>query len=258
MSISPHDPVAPESADRAPKGRFALGNKGGPGNPFARQVAEIRKLLLNTVPGERLAKIVLALVEKAEAGDVAAAKLVLQYTVGKPAEAVEPDRVEIEEHRLRRESTISFEEWSPKVGDLSAATVNSFAPTLGPDNEENTLMPFLLGALEAEAAPPEKRGRVERRRNPASDPDAAGGDRAVTKTALSGPKDRKCFAGSSASATRNETTRRSRPESAEIIDRTNGNADETGSSESAGVRGALRRGAATGQETVSPAPPDRL
>jgi len=96
--------TAEPNADRAPRGRFSARHKGGPGNPFARQVAEIRKLLLNSVPGERLAKIVLAMVEKAEAGDVAAAKLVLQYTVGKPR-GVEPDRVEIESIGLRTEST---------------------------------------------------------------------------------------------------------------------------------------------------------
>src|SRR5947208_839977 len=99
MSASAPAPVAAEpKSDRAPHGRFTMGNKGGPGNPFARQIAEMRKLLLNTVPGERLANIVLALVEKAEKGDVAAAKLVLQYTVGKPAEAVDPDRIELEDH----------------------------------------------------------------------------------------------------------------------------------------------------------------
>src|SRR6476646_381163 len=125
MSNSPHDPVGPEpTPDRAPKGRFTMGNKGGPGNPFARQVAEIRKLLLNSVPGERLTKIVLALVEKAEAGDVAAAKLVLQYTVGKPAEAVEPDRIELEDHRLRSESLVPMNEWAPGFGLLPVATAN--------------------------------------------------------------------------------------------------------------------------------------
>jgi hypothetical protein len=110
MSTTPNEPVAAESAS-APAGRFRPGNKGGPGNPFARQVAEIRKLLPNTVPGERLAKIVLAMVDKAEAGDVAAAKLVLQYTVGKPAETVEPDRIELDDHRLRVESCITQDCW---------------------------------------------------------------------------------------------------------------------------------------------------
>ena len=47
---------------------------------------ELRKVLVNTVPGERLQNFVLAIVEKAEKGDVAAAKLVFQYTVGKPIE----------------------------------------------------------------------------------------------------------------------------------------------------------------------------
>ena len=35
--------------DRDNLGRFQLGNKGGPGNPFNRQVAALRKTLLNRV-----------------------------------------------------------------------------------------------------------------------------------------------------------------------------------------------------------------
>jgi hypothetical protein len=166
MSTSPHNPTSAEStSDRAPKGRFRLGNKGGPGNPFARQVAEIRKLLLNTVPGERLANIVLAMVDKAEAGDVAAAKLVLQYTVGKPAEAVEPDRIELEDHRLRVESCVTPDRWSPKFGELSAESANSLWEAAAPEMEQQTMLPVILGALEVEAAPPEMKERVQRKTN---------------------------------------------------------------------------------------------
>ena len=146
MSISPQEPVVAE-ATLAPKGRFRPGNKGGSGNPFARQVAEIRKLLLNTVPGERLAKIVLAMVDKAEAGDVAAAKLVLQYTVGKPAEAVEPDRIELDDHRLRVESCITADRWTPKFGELSAESANSMWEAVAAEMEQETMLPMLLQVL---------------------------------------------------------------------------------------------------------------
>jgi hypothetical protein len=166
MSTSPHAPVAAESTTpAAPKGRFGLGNKGGPGNPFARQVAEIRKLLLHTVPGEALAKIVLAMVEKAQAGDVAAAKLVLQYTVGKPAEAVEPDRIELDDHRLRVESCIPAGEWAPRFGELSVESVNPLWARVAPQMEEETMLPMLLAGLEVEAAPPEMKAQVERKAN---------------------------------------------------------------------------------------------
>ncbi len=103
------------------------------------------------------------MVEKAEAGDVAAAKLILQYTVGKPAEAVEPDRVEIDEHRLRTESTLTIEDWGPRVGDLPARTVNTFWNAVAPQMESEALMPMLLGGLEVKAASPERKAKVERR-----------------------------------------------------------------------------------------------
>ena len=163
MSIAPHVPAAEPKSDRPANGRFAPDNKGGPGNPYARQVAEIRKLLLNTVPGEEIAQVLLAVLEKAKTGDVAAVKLLLQYTVGKPAEAVDPDRVEVDEHRLRAESTISFEDWGPRVGDLPARTVNNIWNAIGTEVENDALQPFVLGGLEVEAAAPEVKAKVERR-----------------------------------------------------------------------------------------------
>jgi hypothetical protein len=164
MSTTPHEPVPAEpQSDSPPKGRFQLGNKGGPGNPFARQCAEVRKLLMNTVPGEALAKIILALVEKAQAGDVAAAKIVLQYTAGKPAEAVDPDRIELEDHRLRIESLVPMSGWGQPFGVLPVCTANKMWEQSAQETEEETLLPMLLGALETEAAAPEDRAKVQRK-----------------------------------------------------------------------------------------------
>jgi len=67
---------------RDARGRFVRGNAGGPGNPFARRVAAARKALLDAAGPEQIAQIVRALVERAIAGDVAAARVVLRYTVG--------------------------------------------------------------------------------------------------------------------------------------------------------------------------------
>ena len=36
----------------AGKGRFTMGNKGGPGNPFARKVAALRQALLDSITPE--------------------------------------------------------------------------------------------------------------------------------------------------------------------------------------------------------------
>jgi hypothetical protein len=68
-----------------------------PGNPFARQVAQLRKRLLDRLTGEELDAIADKLIEESKDGNVPATKLLFSYTLGKPAEAVQPDRLDIEE-----------------------------------------------------------------------------------------------------------------------------------------------------------------
>src|SRR5271165_1591112 len=98
-------PSAKADNGRSASGRFAKGNPGGPGNPFARQVAALRQELLNAVSLDKLRSIVGKLVEKAEQGDVPAAKVVLEYTIGKPAKVTDPDRLDIEEWKGFQETT---------------------------------------------------------------------------------------------------------------------------------------------------------
>src|SRR5205807_7236579 len=101
---NPASPAPQEEAKaqtgRDGKGRFARGNKGGPGNPFNRRVAALRQLLFERVSDDALAAIVDKLVLMAQERDVAAARLVLSYTVGKPTEAVDPDRLDVQEFNL--------------------------------------------------------------------------------------------------------------------------------------------------------------
>src|SRR6266480_1919919 len=78
-------------------GQFAKGNPGGPGNPFARQVAKLRKVILNRLTEEDLLAITEALLAKAKEGSVGAAKLLLSYALGKPASAPDPDRLDGQE-----------------------------------------------------------------------------------------------------------------------------------------------------------------
>lgn len=77
-------------------GRFSKGNAGGPGNPYARRVARLRGLLLDAVTDDDLKAIVAAMVEKAKGGDLNAAREVLTRTLGKPADAPDPDRLEVD------------------------------------------------------------------------------------------------------------------------------------------------------------------
>src|SRR5207244_1600626 len=82
---------------RQPNGRFAKGNSGGPGNPFARQVAKLRKVIINRLTEQDLLAITEALLAKAKEGSVGAAKLLLAYAVGKPPSAPDPDRLDGQE-----------------------------------------------------------------------------------------------------------------------------------------------------------------
>ena len=89
------------TSGRNSNGQFAKGNSGGPGNPYARRVARLRATLLDAVGENGLADIVQGMITAAKGGDVAAAKLLLSYLLGKPVESVEPDYVEIHERQLQ-------------------------------------------------------------------------------------------------------------------------------------------------------------
>jgi hypothetical protein len=95
---------------RDARGRFIPGNKGGPGNPFARKVAELRKTLVNFVTEDDMKHIAFVLKEKAMGGDIDAIKLLFQYVIGKPNEAVDPDRLDLDEWQKLQETARPAEE----------------------------------------------------------------------------------------------------------------------------------------------------
>jgi hypothetical protein len=64
-------------------GRFTLGNGGGPGNPLIRRVARARAAIADAVTDEDVADIIRALVRQAKAGDVMAAREVLDRVAGR-------------------------------------------------------------------------------------------------------------------------------------------------------------------------------
>ncbi len=99
-----HEEAAPSGRDG--KGRFTKGNPGGPGNPFARQVARLRQVFLDRVDPDKLLALVDKLLEMALAGDLAALKLVLAYTLGRPAPALDPDELDVQELDLFRREQV--------------------------------------------------------------------------------------------------------------------------------------------------------
>src|SRR5260370_14701126 len=94
---------------RDARGRFTSGNPGGPGNPFARRVAELRKVLLETVTDEELRIVAGQLMVKAKMGDLAATKLLFQYVLGKPAATADPDSLDAQEVELFRRAPVHGE-----------------------------------------------------------------------------------------------------------------------------------------------------
>jgi hypothetical protein len=91
----PMEAPSPNGANgRNAQGRFVPGNQGGPGNPFARRSAAIRKAFLEAVSVEDIQAIVRMLIDKAKAGDLVASKLVLLWAIGRPTDPHHPDAVE--------------------------------------------------------------------------------------------------------------------------------------------------------------------
>jgi hypothetical protein len=84
-------------------GRFKAGNRGGPGNPFARQVAALRQAMLRRVTAEDIERLMGKLLELADQGSIQAIKLVLAYTIGKPQPAPNPDRMDADEWEVYTE-----------------------------------------------------------------------------------------------------------------------------------------------------------
>jgi hypothetical protein len=83
------NPAPTESRDAC--GRFAKGNSGGPGNPYPRRVAALRQALLNCVTEDDITAIAKAVIEEAKGGNIAAAKLIFHYVLGKPASAADQE-----------------------------------------------------------------------------------------------------------------------------------------------------------------------
>src|SRR5262245_6472042 len=72
---APQEGARNESKEgRRSNGRFARGNKGGPGNPFARQTARMRSAFLRELKPEDMRALARKLIEDAKAGDKRAAK----------------------------------------------------------------------------------------------------------------------------------------------------------------------------------------
>ena len=76
----------PSANGRTPRGQFAKGNPGGPGNPYARRTAALRSALLDAVTEADIRAVARALVKRAKDGEVPAVRELLDRLLGRPGD----------------------------------------------------------------------------------------------------------------------------------------------------------------------------
>jgi len=92
--MSDANPSTNEGNGRDDKGRFTIGNPGGPGNPHAAKVARLRTAMLEAVDEGDMKEIIGKLKELATGGNVSAIKEILDRCLGRPTEADLLERLE--------------------------------------------------------------------------------------------------------------------------------------------------------------------
>jgi len=85
---------------RNARGQFVKGNVGGPGNPHSKRTNQIRQSLLAAVTPADIQAIIRKLIELARAGDVVAAREVMQRAIGNAAEGEMNERLDILEDAI--------------------------------------------------------------------------------------------------------------------------------------------------------------
>jgi hypothetical protein len=122
----------PSGSGHDARGRFTKGNPGGPGNPFNRTVADLRAALLACVTPQDVQEVMAALKEQAQKGNVAAIRLYLAYSVGKPAETVNPDHMDADEWQLRQQNLASPEQITHTFQHMPVKLANGIATAAAP------------------------------------------------------------------------------------------------------------------------------
>jgi hypothetical protein len=141
----------PDKPDPAPqrdeRGRFVKGNRGGPGNPFARQVAKLRAALIQRVTEADIQRIADDLLTSAKLGHLPSIRLLFLYVLGKPAAVVDPDTLDIEEWKRHVQPLPQI------MADLEQALMSM--PVQAATDMVRTSQPFMQQMMSEElTAPP--------------------------------------------------------------------------------------------------------
>src|SRR5215470_1822639 len=119
-TATPQNTPSKPDAGRDQKGRFAKGNPGGPGNPFAREVAALRTLLVQRVTKGDVEAVADQLIKQACEGNLVAVRLFLLYILGRPTAAVDPDGLDAQELALFKKESAGFDVFTPILNGLPA------------------------------------------------------------------------------------------------------------------------------------------
>src|SRR5262249_33190998 len=136
---APRYPDPPTNIGRDVHGRFTFGNPGGPGNPFARKCAALRKALLDAVSEEDIMDMARVLVLRAKTGDKEAVKLLWQYVIGKPTAPKDPDRMDIEEWRWLQDMRVPDREFTETPESVPACFASHLTNVTWACNVETSL-----------------------------------------------------------------------------------------------------------------------
>jgi hypothetical protein len=164
MSVNPvsaplevDSPVSPDGGNgRDSRGRFAKGNAGGPGNPYARRCAALRKAAAQAISDEDLVALMRKLLQQALGGDVAAARLVLLYAVGRPAETVDPDTLDQQEYAQYEQQLGAVQTGARVVSSPEVGMLCELARATRPHIKVDFLRQFQQGLEEMAAADSEE------------------------------------------------------------------------------------------------------
>jgi hypothetical protein len=132
VHAAPNDPTPPPTG-RDARGRFTRGNAGGPGNPFARRTAALRRAFCEAVSEEDMRQMVEVIKLKALGGDLAACKLLLGYCVGRPGPVVEPDTLDVEEFKQYERELGLFEKVPQVIGEFTPDILCEVVRTARPE-----------------------------------------------------------------------------------------------------------------------------
>jgi len=168
------------------RGHFTERNPGGPSNPFGRQVATLRAALVAAVTPQDVQEVMAAMAVQAKKGNVAAARLYLAYSAGKPTDAPNPDQMDAEEWQLRQQNVARPEEIQHTFHDMPVQLANQVAATALPAIADG-MAGKLLEMLKAPSADAARTGAAAAPVAANASPPAAGtGERATATPSASG------------------------------------------------------------------------